>query len=67
MAIDLDRFRQLATQSRALAKDLPITNPQRSALLNLAEKTDDMIDQIEALPPIMRDDLEAMFASVRPN
>lgn len=65
MSIDIDGLRQSAAELQRLANSLPVTDPNRLSLSRAASSLDEAADEIEAMSPLMRADLEDMLASVR--
>jgi hypothetical protein len=62
---DPERLRSESLAFYRAARKLPSHNPERSKLQGIACKMDEAADQIEALSPMMRADLEDMLAMVR--
>lgn len=66
-AHDTRNLRYAALSAKRKANALPLDDPERATLARLADQLDDMADQIDALSPEMRADLEIMVASLRPH
>lgn len=67
LGTDTETLRRFALAAQRQANALRPGHPQRSILARAAESADQAADEIDALSPEMREDLEIMLASIRPN
>lgn len=62
-----EELRRAALAFQRQSNALPAHHPDKQTLARAAEAADRAADEIEAMSPAMRDDLEAMIASIRAN